>query len=330
MRFIVYGAGAIGGVLGGRLFQADEDVVLIARGPHHDALRDRGLTIECPTGSVNLSVPVVDHPSRITFTDDDVVLLAVKGQHTGDAIDALDAAAPGGVPVVSLQNGLENERRLLRTLADVYPVCVMMPAAHLEPGVVQASSTPVEGILDIGRHPDGVDDRAEAIAAAFRRAGFDSVARPDIARWKRRKLLLNLANAIDAVCGLDGAGLDLYLRVQDEGIRCLEAASLDLASVEEDNARREGVLHEQPIDGRERAGSSGRQSLLRDTGSVESDYLNGEVVLLGRLHGVPTPANALLQRLAKQCARKRRPPGSMSPESVLALLDLGPAAPSSA
>ncbi|HWJ62644.1 MAG TPA: 2-dehydropantoate 2-reductase [Acidimicrobiales bacterium] len=321
MRFIVFGAGAIGGVVGGRLSQAGEDVVLIARGPHHDAIRDVGLTVECPTGSVTLPVPVVDHPSRITFTDDDVVLLAVKGQHTADAIAALDAAAPEGVPVVSLQNGVENERRLLRTFADVYPVCVMMPAAHLDPGAVQASSTPVEGILDIGRHPDGIDDRAEAIAAAFRRAGFDSVARPDIARWKRRKLLLNLANAIDAVCGLEGAGLDLYLRVQDEGVRALDAAGLDVATKEEDDARRDGVLHIEPIDGRERAGSSGWQSLRRESGSVETDDLNGEIVLLGRLYGVPTPANALLQRLAKQCAREHRPPGSMTPESVLAMLD---------
>lgn len=321
MRFIVYGAGAIGGVLGGRLFQAGEDVVFIARGPHHDAIRDVGLTIECPTGSVTLPVPVVDHPSQITFTGDDVVLLAVKGQHTADAIAALDAAAPDGVPVVSLQNGVENERRLLRTFADVYPVCVMMPAAHLEPGVVQASSIPVEGILDIGRHPDGVDDRAEAVGAAFRRAGFDSVARPDIARWKRRKLLLNLANTIDAVCGLEGAGLDLYLRVQDEGVRCLEAAGLDVATKEEDDARRDGVLNIAPIAGRDRAGSSGWQSLQRSTGTVESDYLNGEIVLLGRLHGIPTPANALLQRLANQCAREHRPPGSMAPEDVLAILD---------
>jgi len=322
MRFIVYGAGAIGGVLGGRLFRAGEDVVLIARGPHHDAIRDAGLTVECPTGSVALPVPVVDHPTRITFTGDDVVLLAVKGQHTAEAIAALDAAAPDGVPVVSLQNGVENERRLLRTFADVYPVCVMMPAAHLEPGVVQASSTPVEGILDIGRHPDGIDDRAEAIAAAFRRAGFDSVARPDIARWKRRKLLLNLANAIDAVCGLEGAGLDLYVRVQDEGVRCLEAAGLDVATKEEDDARRDGVLNIAPIDGRDRAGSSGWQRLQRSTGTglTTADYLSGEITLLGRLHGVPTPANALLQRLANQCAREHRPPGSMAPEDVLALL----------
>ena len=320
MRFIVYGAGAIGGVLGGRLFQAAEDVVLIARGPHHDAIRDHGLTIECPTGTVTLTVPVVDHPDRISFTADDVVLLAVKGQHTSEAIDSLDAAVGGPIPIVSVQNGLENERRLLRTFPDVYPVCVMMPAAHLEPGVVQASSTPIEGILDIGRHPDGLDERAAEMSATFRRAGFDSVARPDIARWKRRKLIMNLANAIDAVCGLDGAGLDLYVRAQEEGVRCLDAAGLEVASEAEDNARRDGVLHVRPIAGHERAGSSGWQSLQRGTGTVESDYLNGEIVLLGRLHRVPTPVNALLQRLAKQCAREHRPPGSMTPESVLALL----------
>lgn len=321
MRFIVYGAGAIGGVVGGRLFQTGEDVVLIARGPHHDAIRDVGLTVDCPTGSVTLPVPVVDHPSRLTFTGDDVVLLAVKGQHTGDAIAALDAAAPDGVPVVSLQNGVENERRLLRTFANVYPVVVMMPAGHLEPGVVQASSTPVEGIVDIGRHPDGVDARARAIAAAFRRAGFDSVARPHIARWKRRKLLLNLATAIAAICGLEGAGSELYERALAEGIRCFDAAGLDVASEEEDATRRAGVLDVQPIAGQDRPGPSAWQSLQRGTGTIETDFINGEIVLLGRLHGVPTPANALLQRLAKQCAREHRPPGSMTPEAILALLD---------
>lgn len=145
--------------------------------------------------------------------------------------------------------------------------------------------------------------------------------RPDIARWKRRKLLLNLANAIDAVCGLEGAGMDLYVRIQDEGVRCLEAAGPDVATEAEDNTRRDGVLHIQPIDSRERAGSSGWQSLQRSTGTVESDYLSGEIVLLGRLHGLPTPANAFLQRIAKRCARESRPSGSMRPEDVLVILD---------
>ena len=62
------------------------------------------------------------------------------------------------------------------------------------------------------------------------------------------------------------------------------------------------------------------QSLLRGTGSVEVDQLNGEVVLLGRLHGVPTPVNELLQRLTNELARDRRPPGSYDEAALLAMV----------
>jgi 2-dehydropantoate 2-reductase len=54
---------------------------------------------------------------------------------------------------------------------------------------------------------------------------------------------------------------------------------------------------------------------------VEVDHLNGEVVLLGRLHGVPTPANALVQRLVNEAARERQPPGLRDETELLRLLD---------
>jgi 2-dehydropantoate 2-reductase len=66
-----------------------------------------------------------------------------------------------------------------------------------------------------------------------------------------------------------------------------------------------------------RGGGSTWQSFARGTGSIETDLLNGEIVLLGRLHGVPTPANALVQRLANDAAADRRPPGSMTAADVL-------------
>ncbi len=74
------------------------------------------------------------------------------------------------------------------------------------------------------------------------------------------------------------------------------------------------------INGSERGGGSSWQSLTRGTGSIEADYLNGEIVLLGRELGVPTPVNEVLQRLANQAARERRAPGSATPDEVLALV----------
>ena len=82
MRFIIYGAGAIGGAIGGRLAESGHDVVLIARGAHYDALKLNGLTVESSDRIVTQRIPVVHDPSAITFADGDVVIFAMKTQHT--------------------------------------------------------------------------------------------------------------------------------------------------------------------------------------------------------------------------------------------------------
>ena len=178
MRFVVYGAGAIGGVVGGRLAEAGHEVVLIARGTHHDAIRDDGLRLITPDAEPRtLSIPVAPHPAGIDFRADDVVLLAMKSQHTGKALRDLAETAPPTVTVVAVQNGIANEPAALRLFEDVYGVCVVCPALHLEPGVVEAHATPLTGILDIGRYPNGVDARA-AVRCSSR---FTGVATP----WSR-------------------------------------------------------------------------------------------------------------------------------------------------
>jgi 2-dehydropantoate 2-reductase len=66
-----------------------------------------------------------------------------------------------------------------------------------------------------------------------------------------------------------------------------------------------------PVHGSGHANSSSWQSLQRGTGTIETDFLNGEIVLLGRLHGIPTPVNAAVQRLANRIAREHLTPGSL-------------------
>ena len=319
MRFVVYGAGAIGGAIGGRLFEHGHDVVLIARGAHYDAMRDRGLRLVDPDGDVTLAVPVADHPSQLRA--DDVVVLAMKTQDTPGALRVLTETAPPGVAIVCAQNGVENERLALRNFEHVYAMCVMCPATHLESGIVQASSTPVTGLLDLGRYPTGVDDRAREIATALERSTFESVPRADIMRWKYTKLLMNLGNAAEALCGhVDDLG-DVVRRARSEGAAVLRAAGIGSASQEEDRERRGNRMQMKPIAGAPRGGGSSWQSLHRGTGTIEVDYMNGEIVRLGREHGVETPVNALLQRLANDAARRRLAPGSMTPAEILALLE---------
>jgi len=320
MRFVVYGAGAIGGVLGGRLHEAGHEVVLIARGPHLAAIQANGLRIDSRLGEVTVPATAVGDPSEIEFRAADVVFLCMKSQHTEDAVRTLAASAPPSIGVVSVQNGVANEPTALRYFANVYGMCVMCPAVHLEPGIVEASSAPVSGILDVGRYPHGVDARAEAISSAVTTATFHSVARSDIMRWKYGKLMNNLSNALDALCGPGARGSELDKEAREEARGCLTAAGIPFVDREEDRERRGDVIRWEPGGGKSRPGASSWQSLARGTGSIEADYLNGEIVKLGRLHGIDTPVNVALQRIANQAAREQWPAGSVDPKELIRLV----------
>ena len=311
-RFVIYGAGAIGGTIGGRLFEHGHDVVLVARGEHGAACRREGLTLRTADGEVTLAVPAVLHPSELTIEPArDVVVLAMKTQDTADALEALSAVASPSTPIVCAQNGVENERLALRRFEHVHGMCVMLPASHLDPGVVEVSSTPIAGILDTGRYPEGTDDTTEVVAAALDGSGFSSHAVDDVMRRKYAKLLMNLGNALDAACGPGARRSPLFARARDEANACFAAAGIDVASEEEDRARRGDLLTVQPIGGKPRGGGSTWQSLARGTGRTEVDYLNGEIVLLGRLHGVPTPVNELCRQVGNELARSGAAPGTL-------------------
>lgn len=321
MRYIVIGAGAVGGSIGGRLHEGGHEVVLVARGTHHEALRDSGLRLTTPEGTRTLDVPVAAGPEEVEPRDGDVLVVAVKTQHAVAALDAW-SARHGRTPVVCAQNGVSGERFALRRFPEVYGMCVWLPAAYLEPGKVAAACAPLTGILHLGGYPTGVSDTVRAIAADLETSHFAAPVVPDVMRWKYAKLLANLGNALDATLGPQAAGspqgLDLRERAMAEGRAALASAGISHAREDEQRRVRGNRMAPQPVEGVERTGSSSWQSLTRGTGSVESDYLNGEIVLLGRQCGVPTPVNELLQRTANAFAREGRAPGSLTPAELAA------------
>ncbi len=324
MRFVIFGAGAIGGVAGAKLHQAGFDVALIARGAHYRAIRDHGLTLEQPHASTVLEIPVADSPAAREWSGEEVVMLATKSQDTIGALTDLRDSAPASTPVVCLQNGIENERIALRLFANVYGAVVMSPTAHLEPGIVQAYGTQGTGVIDLGCYPSGLDALSEEIANALGASDFSSMARPDIMRFKYAKLLSNLANAVDAICEPGPPAGELIKLAKDEGEAALSGAGVDFVADEvNDVVGRWERLDLQPIAGRERAGSSTRQSIVRGAPTVETDFLNGEIALLGRLHGVATPVNDALCELSARHVRERRAPQTVPAEEVLDLARSG-------
>src|SRR5262245_50210669 len=256
MRFVVYGAGAVGGVVGGRLHQDGHDVTLLARGAHLVAFRAGGLRLVDPAGEVTLPLPAVADPGEIEFAPGDVVLLGMKSQDTVDAVAHLAEAASASTLVVCMQNGVANERAALRRFESVYGMCIVCPAVHLEPGKVEAFAGEITGLFDVGGYPNGTDAHVVAIAAAFTSARCESIARDAIMRWKYRKLLNNLSNVLDALCGPEARDNEVSRRAMDEGVACLEAAAIDVVSEADDRARRGEALKWGSAASRSRPGAS--------------------------------------------------------------------------
>jgi 2-dehydropantoate 2-reductase len=156
----------------------------------------------------------------------------------------------------------------------------------------------VPGILDIGRYPSGVDEQCASVAADLRSAGFESVPRPDIMAWKHRKLVTNAVGDVSAALPDEADELKPLVRAEGEAV--IAAAGIDAVSNEVDVERRGDLLQGRPAG---RGPNSLGQSLARGL-DTEVDFRAGEIVLLGRLHGVPTPANERVQRAVHLLMRK--------------------------
>ena len=300
-RYVIHGAGAIGGLIGARLALSGREVALLARGAHLEAIARDGLRVMTPEADEVVRLPVAEGPSAIGLAPGDTIILAMKTQDAVAALPDLAGAAPPGVTVVCAQNGTENERMALRLFEHVHGALVYCTAALDGPGRVCGYNIPSLGVIDVGRYPAGVDETDARLAEDLRAAGFDSVAQPDIMRWKRGKLVLNsISNAVRAlVAPGDPDVADLHRDLQAEIERCYRAAGIDYASREELTRRAGETMRVAPVGGRPWPGGSTFQSMARGARTSEVDYLNGEITLLGRLHGAATPLNRAIQQLMR-------------------------------
>src|SRR5271155_1505479 len=111
MRYVIFGAGAVGGLVGARLHQSGHQVQLIARGAHHDAIERDGLTMLSPTERATFRIPVARDAASAELRPGDVILLCVKSQDTwGALLDIRDAAPRLELPIVCMQNGVASEQ----------------------------------------------------------------------------------------------------------------------------------------------------------------------------------------------------------------------------
>src|SRR5262249_5626430 len=170
MRVAVYGAGGVGGYLGGRLAQAGAEVHFIARGAHLRAIRQHGLTVRSVKGDFEVRAPATDDPAEVGSCD--FVLFCVKTFDTEEAAAQLGPLVGEDTAVGSLQNGVENEELLARAVGEDH---VMGGAAFIfaeiaGPGVIRHTGGPTS--ITFGELDGRASQRAKDLLAWCQQAGF--------------------------------------------------------------------------------------------------------------------------------------------------------------
>ena len=326
------GAGAIGGSITAKLVQAgDLDVACVARGDHLKALQSKGLRLRTPDADVTVPVAAFATVADVEppIGREDVVIIAVKVHQAASLLAELVAATAGAEPAVfCCTNGLDGERQALRHFPRTYAMLPCMFATHLAPGEVELfGKPPTHAWLNVGVFPGGVDAISERVAADLTRCGFRSDNDAHVMTKKRGKLFGNLGNALSALIDPGSkAGRGLMKAAIVEATAVMTAAGLDYESMPQLFQTWKEVIGGDPatiqIPGCTYE-SSTSQSLTRGAGDIECSYLNGEIALLGQLHGIPTPANRALQMAAERAASSGAAAGSfISSADLMALAKL--------
>ena len=320
MRICIYGAGAIGGYLGVQLCVAGQEVTLIARGPHLQAIRDRGLALDIG-GERRVVRPVaIEDPAEAG--PQDYVVLAVKAHAVPKVVARLQPLLEDETAVVTAQNGipwwyfyrLDGQWRD-RHVESVDPGgrigdavgpervigCVAYPACEIaEPGVIRH----VEGDRFSLGEPDGSkSERVRRLADAFITAGLRAPVRSNLRNEIWVKLWGNVA--FNPISALTRATLGVICA--DRGTRALvREMMVEAEAVAARLGERFGIDVDARIAGAEKVGAH-RTSMLQDLERgrpMEVDAIVGAVAELGRLTGTPTPSIDAIYALVRLLARE--------------------------
>jgi len=312
MRLAVIGAGAVGSVIGGLLARAGEDVTLIGRRPHVDAVNRKGLRIDGALGLVQVRVSAAE---RLDFTPD-VALLTAKTQGVVAAAREIQPYV-AGAPVVTMQNGVRGDELVASVLGKegILSCVVLFGATFLEPGTVTYSP---RGVLVLGAPFGPIDERTRTIAAILDKAVPTHLS-ADIAGAHWTNLIINENKALPAVTGLSIQDINrrpalrrLSVLLMREAAATIQAAGISLASLPNLPATVLRTTLRMPVPvasrllglfsrslGERPALGSTLQSVRRGE-KTEIDYLNGEVIALGKRTGRPTPYNTAVVDLVHQ------------------------------
>ena len=307
MNIAVMGAGGVGGYFGGLLARAGHQVAFIARGPHLDAIRRRGLrVISANDGDFTVTAHATDDPAQVGPRQ--LVLFAVKMYDNDDAIRAIaPLLAPESV-ILTLQNGIDNGERLAAAYGAER---VMIGSAYLEgrisaPGVVTQAGP---GAASFGERATGITPRGQTLLALFRQAGWRVELLPNMTGmlWKKFAYLSGSAG----VCAASGCAYGELRAVPETRALIRAAIAETLAVGSAAGAPLEPDSLEWSMQALDNFPATGMASLAKDFSEnrpVELEGLTGTVIRMGRQRQVPTPVNDALYAILKPRANRIAPP----------------------
>ena len=319
MKICIFGAGAIGGLMGARLAESGADVSLVARGPHLEAMQQRGLELQTDEGSI-LTKPVATNDAA-SIGHQDYVVITLKAHSVPGALPAMKPLIGPDTTVVWGVNGvpwwyfyeLDGEWRDRRMPSvdpgdvqwnEIGPArilgCIVYPAAEIiEPGVVKL----IEGDRFSLGEPDGSkSDRAKNLSEALVAAGFRAPVRPKIRDEIWVKLWGNLS--FNPISALTTATLEEI--VGDPETRAVARGMMvEAQTIAEKLGVKFAIDVDKRIDGAGAVGAH-KTSMLQDLERgrpMEIAALVDAVRELGTITGVPTPTIDIVAGLVRQRAR---------------------------
>ncbi len=321
MKICIFGAGAVGSMIGGELVRTGQDVTLITRGPHLDAMRSGGLTV---------NMNGVEHHTHPTCTDDpnepgrqDVVIFTVKAHQAADAAEQAAPMMGPGTTVVAAQNGIpwwyfygtgdafeghrlksvDADRRIWNAIGPERVLGGMINGSCGIPKPGYVNHTQKYRALTIGEPAGGVSERGKALAGAFAKTDIDMPVAADIRHVVWTKLLSNIAGSMICVLtrGTQGATASdpacraLAASLMREAGAVAAALGIDLSREIAEKIADEGARN-----------SPHKPSTLQDLEAgkaMEIDDIVGAVAEIGRLVGVDSPMIEAIYTLLRHTAK---------------------------
>ena len=291
MRIAVMGAGAVGGYYGSLLARADNEVTMVARGPHLAAIQANGLRVESvKSGTFVVNYPATDDPAQVGPVD--LVLLTTNTHNNDETFEAMRPLLGPGTRILTIQNGVESAAQLAASYGweTVLPGVTWILSRIKEPGVIAEMGAPVGGdcIVYFGEHDGKETASATRVWQVLKDAGIDARLSPTVFSEIWEKFLFN--SGIGPFLRLTGAPagevfsrketMDLAEGMAKEMVTVARAKGINVGDevVDRTLVRLTGIGREMP--GFESRAVAGRPGEIVPTASVSR---------LGREAGVPTP-----------------------------------------